>query len=497
MVLLVLLCVTFILNSALLGRTKFARVIMLYYVGCFVLVTVGIMYFVKFTNYSYTNQWDYALLRLISNIRVSIYTLSIIHNIGICILMFATEECVRLVLPMNLKVRLLLLMPIVLMLVLNLPELRWYMYIKQNEGLSYNFWRFINEGVHALLVLTAGVYYIAPMVFYIRYIFKTKIFVKKRYGTVGLAGVVLTDIIILLLFIIGVFSSTMFYNMDLLSFPKRDMGVYYDNAYIIIVFAIMILNFVLLVWFTPFEKYGIANMQNRKKKNDVLSNDVYMMLHSYKNRFLSTEKLATLAIEFERKEDFQNVGGLLETIKNDSMNAAVDISKVLNAINPVVMDYHIFTVESCIDDALEKCEISNIKVVREYAGAENYVLGNRTKIVDCFLNILSNAVDAIEQKNMPGGEIRIRVYTEFDMLCVIITDNGCGIPRENIKKVFRPFFTTKEKKVGNGLGLDFARRVVRTHGGDVAIKSEEGSFTDVYAAFPCYNNINTKVKWRC
>ena len=323
MVLLVLLCVTFILNSVLLGRTKFARVIMLYYVGCFVLVTVGIMYFVKFTNYSYTNQWDYALLRLISNIRVSIYTLSIIHNIGICILMFATEECVRLVLPMNLKVRLLLLMPIVLMFVLNLPELRWYMYIKQNEGLSYNFWRFINEGVHALLVLTAGVYYIAPIVFYIRYIFKTKIFVKKRYGTVGLAGVVLTDIIILLLFIIGVFSSTMFYNMDLLSFPKRDMGVYYDNAYIIIVFTIMILNFVLLVWFTPFEKYGIANMQNRKKKNDVLSNDVYMMLHSYKNRFLSTEKLATLAIEFERKEDFQNVGGLLETIKNDSMNAAV------------------------------------------------------------------------------------------------------------------------------------------------------------------------------
>lgn len=496
MVLLVLLCITFILNSVLLNRTKFARVIMMYYVGCFILVAVGIMYFVQFTNYSYVSEWDYRILGMMSKIKIGFYTLLIIHIIGVCVLMFSTQECVRLVWPMSLKTRLLLLIPIIFMFVFNLPDVRWYLYIKQNTG-SYQFWQAVTGAIQDMLVLTAVVYYTAPIIFYIRYIFKTKIFVKKRYGIVGLASIILIDVIMLLLFIIGVFSPTMFYNMDLLGFPKNDMGVYYDNhVYIIIVFALMILNFVFLLLFTPFEKHGIANMQNSKKKNDALSNDVYMMLHAYKNRFLGTQKLATLALDFEKKGDIKNVVSLMETIKTDSMAAAEDISKVLNAINPVVMDYHIFSIESCIDDALKKCEMSNIKVIREYDGAEDYILGNREKIVDCFMNTLNNSVDAIEQKSMGGGEIRIRVYTEFDMLCVIITDNGCGIPKENMKKVFRPFFTTKEKKVGNGLGLDFVRRVARIHGGDAAIKSEEGVFTSVYTVFPCYNNINSKVKWR-
>lgn len=487
MILLLLLGIAFMLNCILFRRTRFARIIMLYYVGYFILVIIGIFYFKQFTNYRYLSEWDYKILRFLSRIKIDIYKMSIIHNIGICVLMVATEECIRLVCPMKLSVRLLLLIPVLLMFILNLPELRWHMYIYQHMKSRSEFFELLNEGIRGFLILTAAVFFVAPIVFYIRYIVNTKIFVKKRYGLAGLVSIILIDIITLLLFITGVFAPTMFYNMDLLSFPMRDIGVYYEEIWsIIIVFVVMVLNFILLICFTPFEKHGMASLKKRKKENDALSNDIFMILHSYKNRFLGIQKLAALADASVEKGDMADVKGFLENIEKDSMTAAVDISRVLRAVNPVVMDYHIFSIEGCINDALSKCDLSKIKVIRKYEGQENYILGNRANIVECFLNIVCNAVEAIEQKNISDGEIKIQVYTEYDMFCVIVTDNGCGIPKAIFKKVFHPFFTTKSKKIGNGLGLDFVRRVSRIHGGDAIIKSSEGMYTSVYTAFPRY-----------
>ncbi|UCF64195.1 MAG: HAMP domain-containing protein [bacterium] len=87
------------------------------------------------------------------------------------------------------------------------------------------------------------------------------------------------------------------------------------------------------------------------------------------------------------------------------------------------------------------------------------------------LNILLNAIHALPQ----GGKIRIFITPEENKIC--IEDNGIGIPPDNIEKIFDIFYTTKSK--GTGLGLPTAYKIVKEHGGDISIESEEGKGTRV------------------
>jgi CheY-like chemotaxis protein len=90
-----------------------------------------------------------------------------------------------------------------------------------------------------------------------------------------------------------------------------------------------------------------------------------------------------------------------------------------------------------------------------------------------FLNIINNARQAMEGGPTKG---RLRVATESaeGRVRVIFQDNGPGIPAENLKKIFNPFFTTKEVGKGTGLGLSLCYGIVSEHGGTITPQSVEG-----------------------
>jgi two-component system NtrC family sensor kinase len=66
-------------------------------------------------------------------------------------------------------------------------------------------------------------------------------------------------------------------------------------------------------------------------------------------------------------------------------------------------------------------------------------------------------------------------------------DNGCGIPSENIKKIFEPFFTTKEIGKGTGLGLSVSYGIIRNHGGEIKVTSDEENGTTFVVVLPLQN----------
>jgi signal transduction histidine kinase len=82
-----------------------------------------------------------------------------------------------------------------------------------------------------------------------------------------------------------------------------------------------------------------------------------------------------------------------------------------------------------------------------------------------------------------GGNITINIEKEKDTCRVEIQDTGIGIRDENLKKIFSPFFTTKEK--GSGLGLSIVKNIIEGHKGKVWIESEEGVGTKVFVTLPC------------
>jgi two-component system NtrC family sensor kinase len=108
-------------------------------------------------------------------------------------------------------------------------------------------------------------------------------------------------------------------------------------------------------------------------------------------------------------------------------------------------------------------QFGDLPLVECYAGRLNQV----------FLNLLVNATQAIPDR----GKIVIRTSRARDMVRIAISDNGVGIPAENISKIFSPGFTTKGVGVGTGLGLSICYRIVQDHHGTIHFDSGHGTTT--------------------
>lgn len=103
-----------------------------------------------------------------------------------------------------------------------------------------------------------------------------------------------------------------------------------------------------------------------------------------------------------------------------------------------------------------------------------------------FVNIILNACDAMEEE----GNLTVSTHSFEDEVIVKITDDGCGISKENLKKIFNPFFTTKEQSKGTGLGLYLSYNAIKEHGGLIDVKSELGKGTEFEIRFPAVVNEN-------
>lgn len=98
------------------------------------------------------------------------------------------------------------------------------------------------------------------------------------------------------------------------------------------------------------------------------------------------------------------------------------------------------------------------------------VPGNAGELNQIWANLLHNAIDAVE----PGGSVRLETVHEGDTVIVRVIDDGPGIPADLQSRIFEPFYTTKDVGQGIGLGLDIARRIARTHEGDIVCESRPG-----------------------
>ena len=83
------------------------------------------------------------------------------------------------------------------------------------------------------------------------------------------------------------------------------------------------------------------------------------------------------------------------------------------------------------------------------------------------MNIIMNAIQSIDEK----GEIQIKTYSDETHVYLEISDNGRGIPAENLKKIFDPGYTTKSSGVGTGLGLAISYKIVEAHKGNIKAES--------------------------
>jgi two-component system, NtrC family, sensor kinase len=121
-------------------------------------------------------------------------------------------------------------------------------------------------------------------------------------------------------------------------------------------------------------------------------------------------------------------------------------------------------------------------------GGEFNVRGHRLQLEQAVSTLLTNARDAIVERygesDIIIGKLNISLTENGRQIILRISDNGTGMSKETLAKVFDPYFTTKPQGAGDGLGLPLCRSIIGRHGGSVNMESEAGRGTDVTIELP-------------
>jgi hypothetical protein len=175
---------------------------------------------------------------------------------------------------------------------------------------------------------------------------------------------------------------------------------------------------------------------------------------------------------------------LLEKIEKQTFRAAKIINNLLNFSRSSSAEVESLDVNKVLLDVLSliehQLEGSNIKVRRELAERLAPVRGNENRLQQVFFNLVLNARDAMPK----GGWLTLKTRAEDGAVVAEVADTGEGIRREDIKRIYDPFFTTKGIGRGTGLGLAVSYGIVQEHGGAIAVDSVPGKGTTFTVTLP-------------
>ena len=161
------------------------------------------------------------------------------------------------------------------------------------------------------------------------------------------------------------------------------------------------------------------------------------------------------------------------------------IRQFLKALRPSLPKRKPHRLKNLMEETLEILihEINDrkIKIEKNYGGEVPAVLVDDVQVKQVFFNIVKNAIQAIED----NGIIKIKTSVSKRYITMLIKDNGIGIDPEKLGLIYEPFHTTKEK--GTGLGMMIVQRIMRDHGGEIAINSELRKGTSISLRFPREN----------
>ena len=191
-------------------------------------------------------------------------------------------------------------------------------------------------------------------------------------------------------------------------------------------------------------------------------------------------------------EDFKGCSRYIESIEREAARCKGIVENLLKfSRRPIVANPEPLNIAQVIDETLSiighQLKLKNINVITDITPDLAKVTGIINQLQQVFTNVILNTQQAMPE----GGELKItaqnllhektqspiKVRLEF-------ADNGCGISEENLKHMFGPFFTTKQKEKGIGLGLAVSYQIIQDHKGTIDLKSQAGKGTTVTINLP-------------
>jgi len=125
--------------------------------------------------------------------------------------------------------------------------------------------------------------------------------------------------------------------------------------------------------------------------------------------------------------------------------------------------------------------ISNVEVVRDYDTGLPPIHADRNQFVQVFVNLVKNAIDAMPE----GGTLTLATGRRNGRAVISVKDTGCGMTRDQMQRVFMPFYTTKDPGKGTGLGLSVSTLIIQSYEGSLYVESAPGKGTTFTIELPC------------
>ncbi|MCA9039130.1 MAG: FHA domain-containing protein [Planctomycetaceae bacterium] len=227
------------------------------------------------------------------------------------------------------------------------------------------------------------------------------------------------------------------------------------------------------------ENYRYQNALLKAERLAAMGQTIAMLSHHIKNIMQGIRGgsyLVNLGLNNESLDDVRKGWNIVEKNQDRIFNLVMDMLTFSKDRLPNYMEGSINKVAQDVEELMRgKAEEAGVQLSLELQTDADNAWFDDEGIHRALLNIVSNAIDAIQEKEEPNGKVVIGTSydAERDRVAISIEDNGPGIPAERLEKIFNMFESTKGSR-GTGLGLAVSQKILHEHGGEITVESRPG-----------------------
>jgi PAS domain S-box-containing protein len=246
----------------------------------------------------------------------------------------------------------------------------------------------------------------------------------------------------------------------------------------------------------PIEIVGVARdiTERKKMEEQLIMQDRLASIgqltsgvaHEISNPLTSIVGFSSLLLRRELPEDVKQD---VESISGEAQRIAYIVKNLLTFARKQPQEKQPMNVNECIEKVLElrnyQQKVNNIQVNTSFDPVLPQIMGNNSQLLQVFFNVVINAEYFMLQAHKKGS-LAVRTEKVGNTVRASFSDDGPGIPREDLRHLFSPFFTTKEAGKGTGLSLSISLGIITEHGGRIWAESESGKGTTFIIELPIY-----------
>lgn len=202
----------------------------------------------------------------------------------------------------------------------------------------------------------------------------------------------------------------------------------------------------------------------------------------------------TLSAE-QMMQEANDEGSLLyiNVIRRNSIRISNIISELLNSARPTDIELKVICLQNLMEEVMSICadsiRLKQVKVESHVLQEPLYVLADMEKLKIAIINIIVNAVEAMEEQPEESRHLYIRIDRNEGFAVIEVMDSGCGISDENLGRLFEPYYTSKRN--GMGLGLASTLNIIQSHKGYIDVSSVLGKGTTFTINLPLQEGISS------